>query len=210
MHFYARLSPLARRFAPQFTTAQARIHFIGPCGIMYMQFIIPNVGEIYILECHTPKAPLVTKTDFIWWADKNLPRALVWYVVGMWYSQWLNDIFIWENKVYRRPPVILKTDGPVNKFRRWYSQFYSPSSGWYAAKHDGSNLIMTTKGAGAAAGEEKATDGGKSDESKIASSCVSACGHHGHSHKAAPAAATGEAEGGQHERVHLPKETLAW
>lgn len=56
----------------------------------------------------------------MWFAEPHIPSVLVSYVVGNWHSQWANDIAIWENKVYRKPPLILKTDGPVMKFRRWY------------------------------------------------------------------------------------------
>lgn len=110
------------------TKATATIHFIGNCGVVFMTFDIPDVGRIYLVECHTPREQMVLKTDWQWFAEKHIPRALVSYVVGNWYSQWQNDLEIWENKVYKRPPIILKGDGPVNKFRRWYSQFYSESS----------------------------------------------------------------------------------
>jgi phenylpropionate dioxygenase-like ring-hydroxylating dioxygenase large terminal subunit len=32
---------------------------------------------------------------------------------------------IWEHKVYRPLPVLCDGDGPIAKFRKWYSQFYS-------------------------------------------------------------------------------------
>ena len=34
------------------------------------------------------------------------------------------DIPIWRDKVFRERPVLVKGDGPVSEFRRWYSQFY--------------------------------------------------------------------------------------
>jgi len=39
------------------------------------------------------------------------------------------DIPIWNNKVFLDKPALLKSDGPVRKFRRWYSQFFTPASG---------------------------------------------------------------------------------
>jgi len=34
------------------------------------------------------------------------------------------DIPIWENKVYRESPLLCNGDGPIAKYRKWFSQFY--------------------------------------------------------------------------------------
>jgi len=34
------------------------------------------------------------------------------------------DTPIWENKIYRPLPILCDGDGPIAKFRKWYSQFY--------------------------------------------------------------------------------------
>jgi 3-ketosteroid 9alpha-monooxygenase subunit A len=34
------------------------------------------------------------------------------------------DVPIWRDKVFREKPVLVKGDGPLTEFRRWYSQFY--------------------------------------------------------------------------------------
>jgi 3-ketosteroid 9alpha-monooxygenase subunit A len=34
------------------------------------------------------------------------------------------DIPIWENKIYRDPPLLCEADGPIGAFRRWCKQFY--------------------------------------------------------------------------------------
>jgi hypothetical protein len=34
------------------------------------------------------------------------------------------DLPIWRDKVYRERPVLVKDDGPIMEFRRWYTQFY--------------------------------------------------------------------------------------
>ncbi|MCP4434742.1 MAG: Rieske 2Fe-2S domain-containing protein [Actinomycetia bacterium] len=34
------------------------------------------------------------------------------------------DVPIWRDKVFRDQPVLVKGDGPVHKFRKWYAQFY--------------------------------------------------------------------------------------
>lgn len=35
------------------------------------------------------------------------------------------DRAIWENKIYRAPPILCSEDGPINHYRRWAKQFYS-------------------------------------------------------------------------------------
>lgn len=37
------------------------------------------------------------------------------------------DLPIWRDKVFRERPLIVKGDGPIVEFRRWYSQFYEGS-----------------------------------------------------------------------------------
>lgn len=39
-------------------------------------------------------------------------------------KQLSEDTPIWENKIYRPLPVLCDGDGPINKFRKWYAQFY--------------------------------------------------------------------------------------
>lgn len=36
----------------------------------------------------------------------------------------LEDVQIWENKVYHTVPLLCAGDGPIGKLRRWYGQFY--------------------------------------------------------------------------------------
>ena len=37
-----------------------------------------------------------------------------------------DDIRIWENKIYRDPPMLCDGDGPIGQLRKWYRQFYTP------------------------------------------------------------------------------------
>jgi 3-ketosteroid 9alpha-monooxygenase subunit A len=36
------------------------------------------------------------------------------------------DAEIWETKVYQPDPILCDGDGPINKLRKWYEQFYLP------------------------------------------------------------------------------------
>ena len=35
-----------------------------------------------------------------------------------------HDVPIWENKIYQQNPILCDGDGPVAKYRKWFSQFY--------------------------------------------------------------------------------------
>lgn len=89
------------------------------------RFMLPELGDILMFQTHLPLAPALQHCEFRWFADPAIPRALVWYVVGNWVSQWGNDRQVWENKVFLQRPLLVRGDGPVQKLRRWYQQFYA-------------------------------------------------------------------------------------
>jgi len=105
------------------TTAVAEITFVGPSSLMLFKFNTP-AGTIVLFQTHTPIDHLNSHTELVWYAEKKAWKALVWYVVGNWISQWGNDIAIWENKTFMRKPFLVKGDGPIMKLRRWFFQFY--------------------------------------------------------------------------------------
>ncbi len=107
--------------------ASAEVTLFGPGSTVWFRFNIPNRGNILLFQTHLPTAPLNQQVRFRYYADAEMPRALVWYVVGHWISQWRADVEIWENKVMRRRPVLVPIDGPVHKMRRWVKQFYEPA-----------------------------------------------------------------------------------
>lgn len=41
------------------------------------------------------------------------------------YDAFMEDVYIWERKLYRPEPTLCGNDGPIAKLRRWYSQFYT-------------------------------------------------------------------------------------
>lgn len=108
------------------SSATARMTFIGPGGLGLLRIKVPDVGEILILETHTPIAPMQTRVELRWFAEPRVPRILVSYVVGNWVSQLTADIHIWERKYYNAKPMVVENDGPVHRLRQWYRQFYEP------------------------------------------------------------------------------------
>lgn len=105
--------------------ASATITLFGPGGLVWFRFNIPEFGDLVLFQTHTPLEPMRQEVRFRWYANPKIPRALVAYVVGSWISNWRADITIWENKIYRRKPMLCKADGPVARMRRWFDQFYA-------------------------------------------------------------------------------------
>jgi 3-ketosteroid 9alpha-monooxygenase subunit A len=40
-------------------------------------------------------------------------------------NQVVNDIPIWNHKVYKENPILCDGDGPIHQYRKWFSQFYA-------------------------------------------------------------------------------------
>jgi len=118
------------------TDADADITFVGPGGLVFFTIELPNLGEVVMFQTHTPVSFMELKTEFRYFADPRVPDVLAHYVVGNWISQWANDLDIWENKVLRNRPLLVKGDGPMMQLRRWYRQFYAPGSADAAIKFE--------------------------------------------------------------------------
>lgn len=119
------------------TAAQAEVQFIGPAGLIRFQFIIPDVGRIVLFQTHTPqneKSGLSQKVCFRWFAERSVPWPLASLVVGEWVSNWWADVTVWEEKIKRDPPSLVRGDGQIQKARAWLKQFYSESSGLMLTK----------------------------------------------------------------------------
>lgn len=110
------------------TGAKALITLFGPGATNWFRFSLPDLGDVVLFQTHSPLEPLRQHVRFRWWADRAIPRPLVWYVVGHWVSQWRADVEVWENKVFRPKPVLIPLDGPVHRMRRWYRQFYETAT----------------------------------------------------------------------------------
>mmetsp|Transcript_28268 Transcript_28268/g.47526 ORF Transcript_28268/g.47526 Transcript_28268/m.47526 type:complete len:96 (+) Transcript_28268:335-622(+) len=71
---------------------------------------------------------LSQRVRFSWYASSGVPSVLASYVVGEWVSNWWADVGVWEEKIQRKRPQLVKDDGPIQRGRRWFMQFYSASS----------------------------------------------------------------------------------
>ena len=104
------------------------IHLItrncGP-GMSFQSFSI-RLNTV-MLGAITPITAARMKLWFLFTRPRNLsPKfgmladAMIAEVV----RQVRQDIPIWENKIFRESPMLCDGDGPIAKYRRWFSQFY--------------------------------------------------------------------------------------
>jgi len=106
-----------------FTSAESEIRQIGP-GVVYIT-LYSAFGKFYICEHVTPLQPLFQKVNHTVYGPKNIfTRNIAKVLLTAFSEQFTRDVDIWNNKTYIHKPIIVKGDGNINGFRRWYSKFY--------------------------------------------------------------------------------------
>lgn len=82
------------------------------------------------VNCHTPvnqdevdlcSAVIVASLD-----DRPLPPEFTELYPVSAHAAFGQDVEIWRDKIYQQQPILCDGDGPINKLRRWYEQFYLP------------------------------------------------------------------------------------
>jgi cholesterol 7-dehydrogenase len=99
---------------------------IGP-GVVTFQFSIV-LGRFKMIQTVTPLGPLHQQVEHVAYTPWFFPRCLAKLMMILMTSLLEQDVPIWNNKTYRMNPTLVKSDGPIMQFRRWYSQFYSENS----------------------------------------------------------------------------------
>jgi 3-ketosteroid 9alpha-monooxygenase subunit A len=56
------------------------------------------------------------------------------------YDAFMEDVYIWERKLYRPQPLLCANDGPIAKLRRWYMQFYTDRAEVDNSQYQNGNL----------------------------------------------------------------------
>lgn len=102
------------------------IIFDGPT-VMHFMMKTP-VGRVHFLKSMIPVAPFRLVTEDRWWCDQHLPRWFGWLLARIGANALEQDRLVWENKIYRQPPTLVKGERPFSQHRQWYRQFYSQSS----------------------------------------------------------------------------------
>jgi len=101
---------------------EAVITQIGP-GMVHLEFRLFG-GRINVIETVTPVGPLLQRANHICYADWWVPRFVAKFILTSLLIQFERDVPIWSNKRLLRKPMVMKEDGQVVKFRRYFQQFY--------------------------------------------------------------------------------------
>ncbi|CAJ0596340.1 unnamed protein product [Cylicocyclus nassatus] len=107
------------------TSSKLRAEQLGP-GIVHMIFDFGFLGRGVVLHHVTPQEPLQQLVRFKLYS--NMPRWFAKFLLISEATQFERDIWVWSNKKYIKNPILVRNDGPIQKHRRWYSQFYKENS----------------------------------------------------------------------------------
>ncbi|CAI2354454.1 unnamed protein product [Caenorhabditis sp. 36 PRJEB53466] len=97
----------------------------GP-GIVHMLFDFGIWGKGVVFQTVTPEEPLLQRVRFRIFS--NIPWFFVKFFLTVEAMQFERDVYVWSNKKYIKSPLLVKNDGPIQKHRRWFSQFYTENS----------------------------------------------------------------------------------
>ncbi|XP_037944865.1 cholesterol 7-desaturase isoform X2 [Teleopsis dalmanni] len=101
-------------------------HQIGPS---YVQLHLKSktFGNIEILQTVTPIEPLVQKVVHRFYARRKIAPIMKLFVCAE-SIMFERDMVMWNHKIFRNKPHLVKEDSSIKAFRNWYSQFYSENS----------------------------------------------------------------------------------
>jgi 3-ketosteroid 9alpha-monooxygenase subunit A len=97
----------------------------------YTESTSPQVSfRSWWVNCHTPvnqyEVDLCSAVMISSLTDEPLAPEFAQLYPQMAHVAFGQDVEIWKDKVYREDPILCDGDGPINKLRRWYEQFYLP------------------------------------------------------------------------------------
>ena len=81
-------------------------------------------GNVYLFKTYLPLRPGLLHMQSKWYADKTVPFALAWLLSEIARGALNQDRPVWENKVYRKKPLLVRGDGPFAQHAQWWKQFY--------------------------------------------------------------------------------------
>ena len=99
-------------------------------GPAYMVTHMQGVLESLMINAHTPveenKLILRFAVALKQTPGRPMPAKFSEAYVDNLRQGYLQDVAIWEHKVYRDRPMLVDGDGNIGALRRWYRQFYEP------------------------------------------------------------------------------------
>jgi 3-ketosteroid 9alpha-monooxygenase subunit A len=106
---------------------ELRATYYGPG---YQVTHLSGVGKGWIVNAHTPideeRVVLRFAVSLAPSADPRMTHEFMDRYVDNMRDGFLQDVRIWENKIYLDRPTLCDGDGPIGQLRRWYRQFYEP------------------------------------------------------------------------------------
>lgn len=107
-----------------FSTIIVNVTQTGP-GYVMLEAEHGLVGKFVILQTVTPIGPLYQRvTHSIFSARTPIHRFATKHFLNIFAEMFERDVLIWRNKTYQHKPLLVKGDGNIQNFRRWYRQFY--------------------------------------------------------------------------------------
>jgi len=123
------------------STMLSKQSYVTPRGVTYGRIDVynfgPGVSKVFFsgivdainLATTTPIDEDTTQVRFSFivrkMADEKLTSTVADAFVAEINKQIVEDTPIWEHKAFLPVPALADTDGPILKFRKWYSQFYA-------------------------------------------------------------------------------------
>jgi 3-ketosteroid 9alpha-monooxygenase subunit A len=87
-----------------------------------------GVLESVLINAHTPIGPDRLHLRFAVALKGERSKEFADRYIDNLRRGFLQDVAIWEHKVFRDRPLLVEGDGPIGPLRRWYRQFYEPRS----------------------------------------------------------------------------------
>ena len=120
-----------------FTTTFTRESWGLGCVALKMINLPPAGGEFIMVNA---SCPVDNKHSILRWTmrvSKDIEDEVGMAIIDGIANGVLDDMPIWDNKSYVANPILCDGDGPINKFRKWVSQFYSEINPIYKPAREG-------------------------------------------------------------------------
>merc|ERR1711916_93082 len=102
---------------------KTRITQVGP-SIVMLELFFP-VGQMVVMQGITPIDGTYLRATHSAFTSRMFPRVIAKFLLQSLSGQFQKDLPIWDNKTIVKNALVVKGDGPIPRFRRWYNQFYS-------------------------------------------------------------------------------------
>jgi 3-ketosteroid 9alpha-monooxygenase subunit A len=106
---------------------ELRATYYGPG---YQLTRLNGVANGLLVNAHTPidqnRLHLRFAVSLKVTGDRNQTERFMSQYIDNLRRGFLQDVQIWEHKVFRDKPVLCDGDGPIGQLRRWHQQFYGP------------------------------------------------------------------------------------